>query len=142
MRRWAAPFGALAWAAVTLAAAQGLPPPAASAGGAGAAVASVERGRLLLANRQDSGCVLCHVVPGLPAGGDLGPSLVGIAQRSTAEQLRLRIADARAFNPYTIMPPYRSTEGLTGVAPAYQGRAVLSEQGLEDIVAYLTAVAR
>ena len=86
--------------------------------------------------------MLCHVVPGLPAGGELGPSLVGIAQRSTADQLRRRIADARAFNPYTIMPPYQSTEGLQGVAAVYQGRPVLSPQGLEDIVAYLTTVAR
>jgi sulfur-oxidizing protein SoxX len=138
MMRWAAPFGALAWAAVAVAQVQ--PPVLPSA--AGAAAASVERGRLLLANRNESGCVLCHVVPGLPAGGELGPSLVGIAQRSTADQLRRRIADARAFNPYTIMPPYQSTEGLQGVAAVYQGRPVLSPQGLEDIVAYLTTVAR
>ena len=138
MMRWAAPFGALAWAAVAVAQ---VPPPVPPTA-AGGVAASVERGRLLLANRNESGCVLCHVVPGLPAGGELGPSLVGIAQRSTADQLRRRIADARAFNPYTIMPPYQSTEGLQGVAAAYQGRPVLSAQGLEDIVAYLTTVAR
>jgi sulfur-oxidizing protein SoxX len=101
----------------------------------------VERGRLLLANRSESGCVLCHMVPGLPAGGELGPSLVGIGQRSTAEQLRRRIADARLFNPATIMPVYFSTEGLQGVASAYKGQTVLSAQGLDDIVAYLLSVA-
>jgi sulfur-oxidizing protein SoxX len=85
--------------------------------------------------------VLCHVVPGLPAGGELGPSLVGIGQRSTAEQLRRRIADARLFNPATIMPVYFSTEGLQGVASAYKGQTVLSAQGLDDIVAYLLSVA-
>ena len=30
--------------------------------------ASVERGRALLANRAESGCVLCHVVPGFAEG--------------------------------------------------------------------------
>ncbi len=135
MSRWAAPLGALACALLGTAAAQSLPPPSA------AGIGSVERGRLLLANRSESGCVLCHVVPGLPAGGELGPSLVGIGQRSTAEQLRRRIADARLFNPATIMPVYFSTEGLQGVASAYKGQTVLSAQGLDDIVAYLLSVA-
>ncbi|MEI7784777.1 MAG: sulfur oxidation c-type cytochrome SoxX [Betaproteobacteria bacterium] len=135
MRPWAAPLGALACALLGTAAAQNLPPASGSTAG------SVERGRLLLANRSESGCVLCHVVAGLPAGGELGPSLVGIAQRSTAEQLRKRIADARAFNPATIMPVYFSTEGLHGVAAAYRGQTVLSAQGLDDIVAYLLSPA-
>jgi sulfur-oxidizing protein SoxX len=125
----------LACALLGTAAAQSLPPPSA------AGIGSVERGRLLLANRSESGCVLCHMVPGLPAGGELGPSLVGIGQRSTAEQLRRRIADARLFNPATIMPVYFSTEGLQGVASAYKGQTVLSAQGLDDIVAYLLSVA-
>ncbi len=135
MMGWAAPLGALACALLGTAAAQSLPLPSA------AGIGSVERGRLLLANRSESGCVLCHVVPGLPAGGELGPSLVGIGQRSTAEQLRRRIADARLFNPATIMPVYFSTEGLQGVALAYKGQTVLSAQGLDDIVAYLLSVA-
>lgn len=140
MKWWAAPLGALAWAA---AAAAQMPSQAPSAPpAAGGPLASVERGRLLLANRSESGCVLCHVVPGLPAGGELGPSLAGVAQRSSADDLRRRIADARVFNPQTIMPAYRSTAGLQGVAGAYQGQPVLTAQGLDDIVAYLMAVAR
>lgn len=99
--------------------------------------ASLARGRALLANRQDSGCVLCHTVPGLPAGGDLGPPLAGLAQRASAEQIRQRIADPRLLNPQTIMPAYFSLQGLNRVAGAYEGRTVLSEQGLSDIVAYL-----
>lgn len=105
-------------------------------------VASIERGRALLANRHETGCVLCHVVPGFAAGGELGPSLAGIAQRGPADQLRQRIADARLLNPHTIMPVYGNVKGLQSVAPAYQGQPVLSAQGLDDIVAYLMAVAR
>lgn len=95
------------------------------------------RGRALLLQRQDSGCILCHVVPGLPGGGELGPSLIGLAQRYNPGTLSLRIADARRYNPDTIMPPYRSTEGLRNVARQQVGRTVLSEQGLADIVAWL-----
>ncbi len=105
-----------------------------------AAVAGdVSRGRALLLDRQASGCVLCHVVPGLPQGGALGPPLGGLAQRYTGIDLRARIADARRANPETIMPPYFSTEGLHNVARAQAGQTVLSEQGLADIVAYLLA---
>ncbi len=101
------------------------------------ASASVERGRALLSNRQDSGCVLCHVVPGLGGGGDIGPSLLGLAERADAEQIRQRIADPRLLNPGTVMPAYFSTQGLQRVAAAYVGQTVLSGQALEDIVAYL-----
>lgn len=143
MRR--APFGAWACAAVL---ALSLGPPLSALGQGVAAQAgdqalqSIERGRALLANRTETGCVLCHAVPGLAAGGQLGPPLAGVGQRYSAEQLRRRIADARVFNPQTIMPAYLSTEGLQAVALAYQGRTVLTVQGLDDIVAYLMAQAK
>jgi sulfur-oxidizing protein SoxX len=98
---------------------------------------SLERGRALLLQRQDTGCVLCHQIPGLPAGGALGPSLQGLAERSTPLQARARIADARRFNPQTIMPPYLSTEGLNNVAAAYRGQTVLTPQAVDDIVSFL-----
>jgi sulfur-oxidizing protein SoxX len=99
--------------------------------------ASHERGRALLLQRQDTGCILCHQIPGLPVGGELGPSLQGLAQRSTPEQARERIADARRFNPQTIMPAYLSTEGLHNVAKPYRGQTVLTPAALDDIVSYL-----
>lgn len=106
------------------------------------------RGRALLLDRQETGCILCHVLPGLQqggaggvggAGGTIGPALSGLGQRYTRDDLRLRIADARRYNPETIMPPYLSTEGLHNVARAQAGKTVLSEQALADIVAYLLA---
>lgn len=101
------------------------------------ATASPERGRSLLLQRQDTGCVLCHQIPGLPAGGALGPSLHGLAQRSTLAQAREQVADARRFNPQTIMPAYLSTEGLHNVAASYRGQTILNPQELEDILSYL-----
>ena len=100
-------------------------------------LASAERGKALLLQRQDSGCVLCHQVQGLPAGGALGPSLIGLAERSSKAQARERIADARRFNPQTIMPAYFSTDGLNKVASPYKGQPILTAQGMEDILNYL-----
>jgi sulfur-oxidizing protein SoxX len=70
-------------------------------------------------------------------GGDMGPNLQGLSQRLSAEQIRYRIADPRLLNPQTFMPAYFSTQGLHNVAKPLMGKTILSEQGLEDIVAYL-----
>ena len=102
-----------------------------------AASANPERGRKLLVNRQETGCVLCHAIPGMKAGGDMGPNLQGLSQRLSAEQIRYRIADPRLLNPQTFMPAYFSTQGLHNVAKPLMGKTILTEQGLEDIVAYL-----
>ena len=110
---------------------------AAACGAAAAAPGDPERGRALLLQRHDTGCILCHVAPGLPQGGSLGPALDNLAGRFDADALRARIADARDFNPATIMPPYRNTRGLHKVAPAFAGQPVLGEQALDDIVADL-----
>ena len=107
-----------------------------------AATANVERGRKLLISRQETGCVLCHKIPGMKEGGDMGPNLSGLSQRMSADQMRQRIADWRAVNPQTFMPAYFSTEGLHNVAKPLVGKTVLSEQSLEDIVAYLLEVTK
>ena len=98
---------------------------------------AAQRGHQLLLQRQESGCVLCHRIPGLPVGGDIGPSLHGLAERTNAQAVRERLVDPRRFNPTTIMPAYFSLDGLHNVARAYQDKTILSERGLDDILAYL-----
>ena len=78
-----------------------------------ASSADTERGRKLLVNRQETGCVLCHTIPGMKEGGEMGPNLSGLSQRLSAEQIRYRIADPRLLNPQTFMPAYFSTQGCT-----------------------------
>jgi sulfur-oxidizing protein SoxX len=106
------------------------------------AEADAARGRSLLVQRQQSGCILCHVVPGLPAGGALGPPLLDLDRRYSPQSLFQRIADARRTNPDTIMPPYLSTDGMNNVARAQVGQTVLSPQAVADIAAYLLAPTR
>ena len=102
-----------------------------------AATADAERGRKLLLARHDTGCLLCHQAPGLKDGGEMGPSLKDVGTRLSPEQIRQRIADPRVLNTQTFMPAYFSTKGLHNVAKPLQGKTVLTEQALEDIIAYL-----
>jgi sulfur-oxidizing protein SoxX len=100
------------------------------------------RGRAIVANRQVGLCLLCHSGP-FPEDrfqGDLAPDLKGAGSRWSAGQLRLRIVDSGRINAATIMPAYYKIEGLSRVAPAYQGKPVLSAEQIEDVVAFLTTL--
>ena len=100
------------------------------------------RGRQIVENRQVSACLLCHSGP-FPEPhlqGTIGPSLAGVASRLSAEQIRLRLIDARKLNPDTIMPPYYVTDGLNRVGHAWQGKPALSAQQIEDVVAFLATL--
>ena len=102
----------------------------------------VERGRIIVVNRQMGLCLLCHSGP-FPEEkfqGTLAPDLKGTGARWSEGQLRLRIVDASRLNPNTIMPPYYRIEGLTRVAPAFEGKPVLSAEQIEDVVAYLATL--
>ena len=97
------------------------------------------RGRAIVASRQVGLCLLCHSGP-FPEErfqGNLAPDLRGAGGRWSEAQLRLRIVDSSRINPATIMPAYYRTEGLTRVAPAWQGKPVLTAGQIEDVVAFL-----
>jgi L-cysteine S-thiosulfotransferase len=98
-----------------------------------------ERGRAIVVNRQVGLCLLCHSgpFPDQRFQGTLAPDLAGAGARSTEGQLRLRIVDASRLKPDTIMPPYYRIDGLTRVAPAFQGKPILTAEQIEDVVAFL-----
>jgi L-cysteine S-thiosulfotransferase len=84
-------------------------------------------------------CVTCHAMP-LPQRefhGTVGPLLDGIGRRAMAGVLRLRLVDAKAFNPETIMPAYYKVEGLHRVLDRYHAKPILTAQQIEDVIAYL-----
>lgn len=109
-----------------------IPVPLASAAGDAA------RGRTVVMGRE-ANCLLCHAVPetGVRFMGSIGPQLSGIGARLSAGQLRLRVVDQSRLNHDTVMPSYYRVEGLVRVAPAYQGKPVLSAGQIEDVVAFL-----
>jgi sulfur-oxidizing protein SoxX len=100
------------------------------------------RGREIVASRQTGLCLLCHTgpFPEQRLQGNVGPSLAGVGARLTVAQLRARIVDARALNPDSKMPSNRKTDGLQRVASAYQGKPILTEQQVEDVVAFLATL--
>lgn len=103
---------------------------------------NAERGRTIVVNRQVGLCLLCHSGP-FPEEkfqGTLAPDLKGTGARWSEGQLRLRIVDASRFKSDTIMPPYYRIDGLTRVAPAFQGKPILSAEQIEDVVAYLATL--
>jgi len=100
------------------------------------------RGRALVANRQAGLCLLCHSGP-FPEErfqGTIAPDLNGVGARLSEVQIRLRIVDQGRINPATIMPAYLRTEGLVRVAPAFQGKTVLTAEQIEDVVAFLATL--
>jgi L-cysteine S-thiosulfotransferase len=101
-----------------------------------------ERGRSIVVNRQVGLCLLCHngPFPDEKFQGTLAPDLKGSGARATEGQLRLRIVDASRLKADTIMPPYYRVDGLTRVAPAFQGKPILTAEQIEDVVAYLTTL--
>jgi L-cysteine S-thiosulfotransferase len=101
-----------------------------------------ERGRTIVVNRQVGLCLLCHTGP-YPEErfqGTLAPDLKGTGSRWSQGQLRLRIVDASRLNADTIMPPYYRLEGLARVAPAFQGKPLLTAEQIEDVVAHLATL--
>ena len=97
------------------------------------------RGRAIVIDRQLGLCLLCHIGP-FPEErfqGNMAPDLGGAGARWSVGQLRLRLVDGRRVNPQTLMPSYRRTEGFERVGSAWQGKAVLSAQQVEDVVAFL-----
>jgi sulfur-oxidizing protein SoxX len=100
------------------------------------------RGRGVVMDRHVGLCLLCHGGP-FPEErfqGTIAPDLKGTGARLSEAQIRLRIVDSRRVNAGTIMPAYYRTEGLTRVAPAYQGKTVLTAEQIEDVVAYLATL--
>jgi L-cysteine S-thiosulfotransferase len=103
---------------------------------------SADRGHALVLAHDAANCILCHALsdPGVQFSGNLGPPLDGIANKFSAAQLRLRVADNLRLNPATIMPSYYRVEGLDRVASAFRGRPILEPQQIEDVVAYLATL--
>lgn len=103
------------------------------------------RGRAIVADRQLGLCLLCHQAPiaEVRQQGNLATDLAGAGARWTPAQLRLRVADARALNPDSLMPAFHRADagaGLNRVGRAWQGRPLLEAQQVEDVVAWLATL--
>lgn len=98
------------------------------------------RGREVFVSRDAGHCILCHTAPGIIAAGNVGPPLAGVGSRLSANEIRARVSDMSKLKPDALMPAFHRTEDLRRVAPQYQGKPVLDERQLDDVVAYLESL--
>jgi sulfur-oxidizing protein SoxX len=99
---------------------------------------NAEQGRAIATGGGEAGCIVCHAIPGARApAGSLGPSLAGVGKRFAASELKARIVDPSRLNPQTAMPPYGRTENLHQVAAQYRGKPLLTDEQIDDVVAFL-----
>jgi sulfur-oxidizing protein SoxX len=101
-----------------------------------------ERGRTIVASRQQGLCLLCHTAP-IPEErfqGDLAPNLAGVGARYTQAQLRLRVVDPRRVNPASFMPAFHAGHAGARVGAASAGKPILGAQQVEDVVAWLATL--
>jgi sulfur-oxidizing protein SoxX len=94
-----------------------------------------------IAHSREGQCTLCHAFPDYTGQvGNLGPDLRGVGSRLSLAQLRLRIIDESKFNADTIMPSFYKVQGLINVDPKWQGKPLMDEQQIEDVVLYLSTL--
>ncbi|MEZ5935307.1 MAG: sulfur oxidation c-type cytochrome SoxX [Alphaproteobacteria bacterium] len=99
-----------------------------------------DKGRETFIDRKLGNCLGCHAVTELeaePFHGEIGPPLDGVADRYEEGELRLRVVNAKATNPDTIMPGFYVTEGLHRVMSDFAGKPILTAEQVEDVIAYL-----
>jgi sulfur-oxidizing protein SoxX len=96
-------------------------------------------GRKAAINRRQGNCLACHHLPAPEQAyhGNIGPSLVGVANRYKEGELRLRIVNSKAINEATSMPGFYRTEGLHMVKKQWKGKTLLTAEQVEDVLAYL-----
>lgn len=99
-------------------------------------------GRRIVVDRTVGTCLLCHTGP-FPEPhlhGSIGPSLADVGSRLSAGQIRLRLVEPARAEPASVMPSFRATGGLRRVGQPWRGRPILTDQQIEDVVAFLTTL--
>ena len=101
----------------------------------------IKNGREVVLSRQGN-CLACHKLPKDDDifQGDIGPSLVGIGNRYTIAELRLRLVNPYLLNPDTIMPAFYKIRELKRVDKKYREKSILSAQEIEDVISWLATL--
>lgn len=99
-------------------------------------------GKKVAIDRRKGNCLACHEmpIPEQPFHGAIAPPLTGIGARLDADRLRLRLVNAKAFNPRTIMPSFYKVDDRHRVLDKFQGKPILTAQEIEDVIAYLETI--
>ncbi|RLA08874.1 MAG: sulfur oxidation c-type cytochrome SoxX [Gammaproteobacteria bacterium] len=75
---------------------------------------STAEGKKLTFGRKKGNCLACHIIADGSLPGNVGPPLVAMKVRfKTKKALRSQIANSRARNKLSIMPPFSAKKILT-----------------------------
>ncbi len=99
-----------------------------------------KRGAKIVVKRKKGNCLACHKINQLsdyPFHGNIGPELTDVASYMKEGEMRLRLVNPKVLNPDTIMPAFYRVEGLHRVMKKYKGKPVLTDQEIEDVVAFM-----
>ena len=100
-------------------------------------------GRKVFVNRKLGNCLACHMNADLNEHsfhGEVGPPLDGVGNRWEVAELRGIVTNAKMMFDGTIMPAFYQDSGYNRTLTKFEGKAILSAQQVEDIVAYLTTL--
>jgi sulfur-oxidizing protein SoxX len=101
-------------------------------------------GKLTIVSRKLGNCLACHANKGMakePFHGEIGPTLDGVADRYSPEQLRAIIVNPKeVLGPDTVMPAFYVADPAPRVSKNFVGKTILSAQQVEDVVAYLVTL--
>ena len=100
-------------------------------------------GRKVFVNRKLGNCLACHMNDDLNEHsfhGEVGPPLDGVGSRWEVAELRGIVTNAKMMFDGTIMPAFYQDSGYNRTLTKFEGKAILSAQQVEDIVAYLTTL--
>ncbi len=103
-----------------------------------------EEGANVFKDRRLGNCLACHVNKAMSKElfqGDVGPSLDGVADRWSPEELRAIIVNSKvALNDQTVMPGFYTLDVGVNVREEFVGKTILTAQQVEDVVAYLATL--
>jgi sulfur-oxidizing protein SoxX len=100
-------------------------------------------GRKVFMNRKKGNCLACHVNDDMSEQsfhGEVGPELNGVADRWEAAELRGIVVNAKKMFDGTIMPAFYRDAGFNRTLKKFDGKAILSAQEVEDVLAYISTL--
>jgi sulfur-oxidizing protein SoxX len=100
-------------------------------------------GRKVFMNRKKGNCLACHVNDDMSEQsfhGEVGPELNGVADRWETAELRGIVVNAKKMFDGTIMPAFYRDAGFNRTLKTFDGKAILSAQEIEDLLAYISTL--
>lgn len=101
-------------------------------------------GAKVFKNKKLGNCLACHQNAAMKNElfqGNVGPSLDGVAERRSREEIRAILVNSKAvFGPDTVMPGFYSLKVGQNVRKDLVGKTILTAQQVEDVVAYLSTL--